>query len=75
MRSANDLYELKEKHESGFGCDLGNGYACFISKLLTGEWMVSKLDRNDKDVFRKTVPAATSEDEFKSVLSEMLAAR
>ena len=75
MRNANDLYNLKLKHENGYGCELGNGYACFVSKLITGEWMISKLDRQDKDVFRKTIPANTNDIEFKKVLNDMLIAR
>lgn len=72
MRNANDLYELKLKSKDGFGCELGNGYACFVTRLISGEWMISKLDKNDKDVFRKTIPSNTTEDEFKGVLNEML---
>lgn len=75
MRNANDLYKLKLKHKDGFGCELGDGYACFITRLLSGEWMISKLDANDKDVFRENIPADSNETEFKHKLNEMLTAK
>ena len=65
MWTADKLYEKKTTHENGFGCELGNGYACFITKLLSGEWMISKLDSKDKDVFRTTIPSNTNEERFK----------
>lgn len=75
MKNANDLYELKLKNKSGFGCELGNGYACFVSKLIDGKWMISKLDKSDNDVFRKIIPSDAGENEFKEVLNKMLVAQ
>lgn len=72
MRNANDLYKLKLKHKDGFGCELDDGYACFITRLLSGEWMISKLDAEDKDVFREIIPGESNEKEFKDKLNEML---
>ena len=75
MWTADKLYDLKEKHNNGFGCELGNGYACFVTKLISNDWMISKLNAKDKDVFRKTISSDTGETEFKNVLNEMLATK
>ena len=75
MWDTDRLYEIKQKNNNSFGCDLGDGYACFITKLISGDWMISKLNIQDKDVFRITIPSNASEDEFKNVLNDMLIAK
>lgn len=74
MVDANKLYKLMLEREHGFGYDLGNGCVCFVTKRINGDWMISKLDKYDREVFRKIVSEDSNELDFKNVLSEMLIA-
>lgn len=72
MLTLDKLWNYHKKHDV-LGCEIGDGCACFVDKLLNGKWKVCKLNQWDVCVFKRILPENVSDEDFKTTLAEMLA--